>query len=169
MILIGGIFRSFDLVFMFLLQAMLVGFFFGLVYSILIKQESLIDLLNKKPILKTALFLSPALVVGFYLWFLPLVAPSLVFRFMPDRIRHEIVSNTVPKFKVGDDIEILQKALPGYLNHIENGSGNISATMENFAFVIQVHSGKIIRLEYGKSQFDIDGTIYGKLQEEPCS
>jgi hypothetical protein len=78
------------------------------------------------------------------------------------------VARTIPKFKVGDEIEPLKKALPGYLDHIENGSGNMSAMMENFAFVIQVNCGKIIRLEYGKSQFDIDGTIYGKLQENPC-
>mgnify|MGYP000459627617 FL=1 len=87
---------------------------------------------------------------------------------MTDEVRQKIVTKTIPKFKVGDEFEPLKNALPGYLDHIQNGSGNMSATMGNFAFVIQVNCGKIIRLEYGQSQSDIDGTIYGKLQEEPC-
>lgn len=167
-IIVGGIFRSFELILMFLPQAVLVGLFFGLAYSFLIKQEKLIDLLNQRPITKTIFFLSPAIILGFFLWFLPLVALNLVYRFMTDEIRHKIVAKTIPKYKVGDEIEPLKNALPGYLDHIENGSGNMSASMENFAFVIQVNCGKIIRLEYGESQFDFDGTIYGKLQEKPC-
>ncbi|WP_421919779.1 hypothetical protein [Marinifilum sp.] len=168
-IIVGGIFRSFELVTMFLLQAILVGFFFGLAYSLLIRNQNLIELLNRRPLTKTIFILSPAIILGFFLWLLPLLAPSLVYRFMTDEIRQEIVAKTIPKYKVGDEIEPLKRALPGYLDHIENGSGNMSASMENFAFVIQVNCGKIIRLEYGKSQFDIDGTIYGKLQEEnPC-
>ena len=167
-IIVGGLFRSFELVTMFLPQAILVGLFFGLAYSILIKSERLIDLLYKRPITKTIIFLSPLLVLGFFFWFLPLIAPNLVYRFMTDQVREEIVSKTIPKFKVGDEIEPLKKALPGYLDHIKNGSGNMSAIIENFAFVIQVNCGKIIRLEYGQSQFDIDGTVYGKLQEKPC-
>lgn len=167
-VIVGGIFQSLELVGMFLPQAILVGLFFGLAYSFLIKSARLIELLNKKPITKTLFFLSPIMVLGFFLWLLPLIAPNLVYRFMTDEIRQNIVARIIPKFKVGDEIEPLKKALPGYLDHIENGSGNMSAIMENFAFVIQVNCGKIIRLEYGKSQFDIDGTIYGKLQEHPC-
>ena len=96
------------------------------------------------------------------------MAPSLVFRYMPDEIRYKIIARTIPKFKVGDDIERLKNALPGYLDHLNIESGNISETMENFGFVLQVHCSKIIRLEYGKDQKDYDGTIYGKLQEKPC-
>ena len=40
-IIVGGIFRSFELVTMFLLQAILVGLFFGLSYSLLIKNQKL--------------------------------------------------------------------------------------------------------------------------------
>lgn len=167
-IIVGGIFRSFELVIMFLPQAILVGLFFGLSYSLLIKNQKLIGLLNQRPLTKTIFFLSPIIILGFFLWFLPLVAPSLVYRYMTDEVRQKIVTKTIPKFKVGDEIEPLKNALPGYLDHIQNGSGNMSATMEDFAFVIQVNCGKIIRLEYGQSQFDIDGTIYGKLQEKPC-
>lgn len=167
-VIVGGIFQSLELVGMFLPQAILVGFFFGLTYSFLIRSARIIELLNKRPITKTLFFLSPVMVLGFFLWLLPLIAPNLVYRFMTDEIRQNIVARTIPEFKVGDEIEPLKKALPGYFDHIENGSGNMSATMENFAFVIQVNCGKIIRLEYGKNQFDIDGTIYGKLQENPC-
>ena len=86
---------------------------------------------------------------------------------MPDEIRYKIVARTIPKYKVGDDFEPLKSALPGYLDDIDNGSGNMSASMENFAFVLQVNCDKIIRLEYGKDPSDFDNTIYGKLQEKP--
>jgi len=87
---------------------------------------------------------------------------------MPDEIRDRIIRQTIPKFKVGDNFKPLKKSLPGYLDNINDGSGNMMATMENFAFVLQVNSDKIIRLEYGKNQNEIDGTIYGKLQEQSC-
>ncbi|TVZ59232.1 hypothetical protein NA63_1759 [Flavobacteriaceae bacterium MAR_2010_105] len=168
LIIIGGIFRSLELVIMFLPQALLTGLIFGLTYSLLIKSEKLIYLLNEKLVVKVIFFLSPLFVLVIFLWLLPFIVPSIVYRFMPDEIRQQIVTKTIPKFKVGDDIELLKNALPGYLDHIENGSGNMSASMENFSFVLQVNCGKIIRLEYGESQNDIDGAIYGKLQENPC-
>jgi len=87
---------------------------------------------------------------------------------MPDEIRSKIVSRTIPKYKVGDKFEPLKNSLPGYLDHIDNGSGNMSASMENFAFVLQVNCDKIIRLAYGKYPTDFDNTIYGKLQDQPC-
>ena len=87
---------------------------------------------------------------------------------MPDEIRDKIVAQTIPKYKVGDNFEPLKNSLPGYLGHIDNGTGNMSASMENFAFVLQVNCDKIIRLEYGKNPLNFDNTIYGKLQEKPC-
>jgi hypothetical protein len=167
-IIVGGLFRSLDLVVMFMPLALLTGFIFGVAYSQLIQSDKLVDFLVRRPIAKTIFFLSPALILFFFLWVLPTIAPSLVFRYMPDEIRYKIVSQTIPKFKVGDDFEPLKNSLPGYLDHINNGSGNMSATMEDFGFVLQVHCNKIIRLEYGNDQNDIDGTIYGKLQEKPC-
>jgi hypothetical protein len=167
-IILGGIFQSFDLIIMFLPQASLSGFLFGVAYSLFSKSERLIGLLNRRPIAKLMFFLSPLMILGLFLGLLPLIAPKSVYRFMTDGIRQDIVARTIPKFKVGDDIEPLRKALPGYLDHIQNGKGNMSATMKNFAFVIQVNCGKIIRLEYGKNASDIDGTIYGRLQEIPC-
>ncbi|MFT3935932.1 MAG: hypothetical protein QM726_20045 [Chitinophagaceae bacterium] len=167
-IIVGGLFRSFDLIVMFMPLALLTGFVFGLAYSTIIKSERLIDFLIKKPFFKIIFFLSPAIILFFFLWVMPAIFPSLMFRFMPDEIRDKIVARTIPKYKVGDKFEPLKNSPPGYLDHIDNGSGNMSASMENFAFVLQVNCDKIIRLEYGKSPTDFDNTIYGKLQEKPC-
>lgn len=168
-ILVGGIFRSFDLVIMFLPLATLIGLFFGLTYSLLIKSDKLVDLLFKRPSTKIIFFLSPAIFLFIYLWLLPTIAPAAMFRFTTDEVRTKIIRQTIPEFKVGDNIEPLKNSLPGYLDHITNGKGNMSASMEDFAFVIQVNCGKIIRLEYGNDQKDFDGNIYGKLEEQPCN
>lgn len=167
-IIVGGLFRSLDLVIMFMPLALLTGCIFGVAYSQLIRSEKLVDYLVRRPLAKFIFFLSPAIILFFFLWLLPTTAPSLVFRYMPDEIRYKIVSRTIPKYKVGDDFEPLKNSLPGYLDHIDNGVGNMSATMENFGFVLQVNCNRIIRIEYGKDQNDYDGTIYGKLQEKPC-
>ncbi|MCO5238288.1 MAG: hypothetical protein M9933_18685 [Chitinophagaceae bacterium] len=167
-IIVGGLFRSLDLVIMFLPLALLTGLLFGLSYSLLIKYDRLVDFIYKKPFVKIILFLSPAIILFFFLWVLPTVAPSFAFRYTTDENREKIIAQTIPKFKVGDDIEPLQNALPGYLDHIVDGRGNMSASMGRFAFVLQVNCGKIIRLEYGKNPTDFDNTIYGKLQDQPC-
>ncbi len=91
-----------------------------------------------------------------------------MFRYVTDEIRDRIIAEIIPTFKVGDDVERLKESLPGYFDHIQNGRGNMSATMDGFGFVLQAHCGKIIRLEYGKYPSDYDGTIHGKLQEQPC-
>lgn len=167
-IIVGGLFQSIELVMMFLPLALLTGLIFGLAYSLFIKSNRLIDFLNRRPIFKVAFILYPAIILFFFLWMLPMIAPSLVFRYMPDQIQDKIIARTIPKFKVGDDIESLKNSLPGYLDNIENGKGNMMASMEDFAFVLQVNCGKIIRLEYGKNPSDFDNTIYGKLEEKPC-
>lgn len=167
-LIVGVLFRSLDLVIKFMLLAFLTGLIFGFTYSLLIKSEKIVGLLVRRPLIKAVLIFSPVIVLFFFLWFLPTIVPSLVFRYMPDEIRYKIVARTIPQFKVGEDFELLKNALPGFLDHIDNGSGNMSATMENFGFVLQVHCSKIIRLEYGKDKNDYDGTIYGKLQEKSC-
>ena len=168
-ILVGRIFRSLDLVIMFLPLAAFIGLFFGLAYSLLIKSDKLVDLLFKRPSVKIIFFLSPAIFLFIYLWLLPTIAPATMFRFTTDEVRTKIIRQTIPKFKVVDNIEPLKNSLPGYLDHITNGKGNMSASMEAFAFVIQVNCGIIIRLEYGNDQKDFDGNIYGKLEEQPCN
>jgi len=167
-IIIGGLFQSIELVMMFLPLALLTGLIFGLTYSLFIRSNKLVDFLNKRPIFKVIFILYPAIILFFFLWVLPMLTPSLVFRYMPDQIQDKIIARTIPKFKVGDDIEPLKNSLPGYLDHIQNGKGNMMASMEDFAFVLQVNCGKIIRLEYGKNPSDFDNTIYGKLEDQPC-
>lgn len=167
-IIVGALFQSMELVMMFLPWALFTGLIFGLAYSWLTRSNKLIDFLNRRPVFKIVSFLSPAIILVFFLWVLPMVAPSLVFRYMPDEIQDKIIARTIPKFKVGDDIQRLKNSLPGYLNHIQNGKGNMMASMENFAFVLQVNCGKIIRLEYGKNSSGFDNTIYGKLEEQGC-
>ena len=166
-IIVGGLFRNSDLVVMFLPLALLTGLIFGLSYSLLIRSDKLVAFLIKRPISKVVFFLSPPIILFIFLWVMPTIAPSLMFRFMPDEIRDKIVALTITKYKVGDNFEPLKNSLPGYLDHIGNGSGNMSASMENFAFVLQVNCDKIIRLEYGKYPTDFDNTIYGKLKEKP--
>jgi len=83
---------------------------------------------------------------------------------MPDEIQYKIIERTIPKFKVGDDFEPLREALPGYF---DNSNGNRAATLSDFAYVIQVNCGKIIRLQYSKDR-EIEMTIYGRLNEKPC-
>jgi hypothetical protein len=167
-LIVGGIFQSLDLVLMFMPLAILTGVLFGIAYSQLIRSVPLIDFLFRRPAYKGLFFLSPVIILITFLWLLPTVAPSLAFRYMPDEIQSKIIARTIPQYNVGDNFEPLSNSLPGYLDHIDNGSGNMSASMEDFSFVLQVNCNKIIRLEYGKSQSDFDATIYGKLQEQPC-
>ena len=54
-IIVGGLFRSLELVFMFMPLAALTGFLFGLTYSLLIQSDKIVDLLYKKPFTKILL------------------------------------------------------------------------------------------------------------------
>jgi hypothetical protein len=165
-IIVGSLF-GFDLAVMFMPLALLTGVIFGLSYSLFIRSDNLILVLSQRPYLKIVLFISPAIILFFFLWVLPTIGPSLVFRYMTDEIRNKIVDNTIQKYKVGDDFNQLNHALPGYFEGFENGSGNVSEETENFGFVLQVNCNKIIRIVYGNPK-DVDMTIYGKLQDKPC-
>lgn len=166
-VIVGSLFRSFDLVIMFMPLALLTGVIFGLSYSLFIKSDKFILALNKRPYLKIFFFISPAIILFLFLWVLPTIAPSIAFRYMPDEIRYKIVSETIPKYKTGDDFIKLKHALPGYFGNFDDGPGNMSATFGNFGFVLQVNCNKIIRIEYGNPK-EIDMTIYGKLHDSPC-
>ncbi|RZK39763.1 MAG: hypothetical protein EOO90_17455 [Pedobacter sp.] len=163
-ILVGSIISiSIDI---FIALAFLAGVIFGLSYSICIRADKLLMFLHKRPYRKALFLLSPMTILFLFLWLLPTVAPSIAFRFMPDEIRAEIVSETIPKYKVGDGFEHLRNSLPRYFDNI-NTSGNTARTMEQFAFVLQVQCGKIIRLEWARNH-KIDLTIDGKLHDKPC-
>ncbi|WP_203296775.1 hypothetical protein [Luteirhabdus pelagi] len=167
-VIIGSMFQSFELLLIFLPQALFVGLIFGIVFIGLINSKRIADFLYKKPLTKTLFFFSPVILISLFLYIIPMIAPSLVFRFVPNPVRTKIIANTIPKYKVGDDVEQLKNELPGYLAHIKNGSGNMFATMENFAFVLQANCGKIVRLEYSENHLDFDNTIYGSISEKPC-
>jgi hypothetical protein len=149
-IFIGGIFRDVELVFKFLYLAALTGGLFGLIYIILIKNEKVVMVLSTKFIARLLCFLSPVIILGFFLWLLPNIFPSYVFRFMPDAIKNDIVIKTIPKYKVGDNFTDLEDALPGYF---EGGLGynhEGSEFMPGFEFEFQVKDGKITKLDYSK-------------------
>lgn len=142
--------------------AAMVGYSFGLIYVLLIKSEVFNRFINAKT-LNRLIVLYPFVFLVCFLWVFPAVTPSLAFRYMPDEIQREIVEGTIPKFKVGDDFEDLQKSLPGYFDHIKNGSGNLAVqSEEGFSFVIQIKNNKIIRLEHSKQEKP-DFTIYPLL------
>ncbi len=118
-IIVGGLFRDIELVWMFMPLAALTGFLFGLTYSLIIRSDKIVDILYKKPFTKTIFFFSPILILLYFLWLLPIIAPTLVFCYTTDEVRTNIIRKTIPKFKVGDDFESLKKALPDYLDHIK--------------------------------------------------
>lgn len=163
-ILVGSLFGS--SIIMFIPQALFTGIIFGLSYSQLIRAYKLHNFLYRSRLVKVVFLLSPTTILFLYLWLLPTLAPSIAFRYMPDEIRSKIVSETIPKFKVGDDFEDLRNSLPSYFDYI-GVSGNTAQTMEHFAFVLQVQCGKIIRLEWARDH-NIDLTIDGKLHDKPC-
>jgi hypothetical protein len=165
-IIVGGLF-GFDLAVIFLPLALLTGVIFGLSYSLFIRSDKLILVLTQRPYVKIFFFISPVVILFFFLWVLPTIAPSLVFRYMPEEIRNKIVNDTIQKYKVGDDFNQLDHALPGYFEAFENGSGGVTEESGNFGFVLQVNCNKIIRIVYGNPK-DVDLTIYGKLQDKPC-
>jgi len=139
--------------------AAVVGYSFGLIYVLLIKSERFNRFINAR-ILNRLIVLYPFVFLVCFLWIFPNVTPSLAFRFMPDSIQRDIVGKTIPKFKVGDDFEDLQKSLPSYFDHIENGNGNLAIqSEEGFSFVVQIKNNKIIRLEHS-NQEKPDLTIY---------
>lgn len=167
LILIGWLFLKSGFLVVFF-TAGIVGFTFGLAYSLLIQSEGIQNLFRKNEIWRLSVISYPLIFSFLFFWVLPRTSPSIAFRIMPDEIQGKIIARTIPKFKVGDHIDLLLNALPGYLEHLDDGSGNSSASIKGFAYVIQVHCNKIIRLEYGENQNDFDSTIYGNVQNEPC-
>lgn len=142
--------------------AAVVGFSFGLIYVILIKNERFSGFFSGR-VLNRFFLLYPFIFIVLFLWVFPTIMPSWAFRFMPDKTRSEIIEQTIPQFKVGDKFGALQRSLPGYFDFIENGNGNHFAQVGGFSFVIEVKNNKIIRLEHSK-QDNPDFTIYGNTK-----
>jgi hypothetical protein len=93
----------------------------------------------------------PLIFLFIYLFAYPKLFPSHAYKFVPDYIREDIIIRTIPKFKVGDNIALLQKALPGEFV-FDNCRGGRTSYLEGFQFVIEVNCCKIVRLEYGIRQ-----------------
>lgn len=115
-ILVGGLFRDYEFVIMFMPLALSIGLIFGLTYSTLIANDRIINLLNDKPAIKLISFLSPVFFLIFFLWLLPTIMPSVVYRYMPNYIQDKIFVNTIVKYKVGDSFEKLKNEVPGYFD-----------------------------------------------------
>jgi len=115
-ILVGGLFRDFDLVVTFVPLALSIGLFFGLTYSTLIANDRIVNMLNDKPALKLISFLSPVLILTIFLWLLPALFPNFVYRFMPDEIQDKIFVKTIVKYKIGDSFEKLSDEVPGHFD-----------------------------------------------------
>lgn len=101
----------------FLTFAIVVGIIFGLTYILLIRSNKLINKLIYSPALKILFILSPAFFISFFLWLLPIIVPSVVYRFMPDEIQRKIFLKAISKLKVGDSYLKLEKAIPGYFDN----------------------------------------------------
>ena len=143
------------------IDAFACGLIFGLTFHYLwnkkrteLKQKHLIPI-----------FTLPILFLFVYLFAFPKLFPAYAYNTVPQYIRHEILKNTIPKFKVGDGIAELQKALPGEFE-FEECYGNRGAMLENFQYVIEVNCCKIVRIEYGPRQ-KTGYTMGGK--RKPCS
>jgi hypothetical protein len=146
-ILVGGLFRDFDLVVMFMLLALSIGLFFGLTYSTLIANDRIVNLLNYKPPLKLFSFLSPVLILTFFLWLLPTLFPSVVYRFMPDEIQDKIFVKTIVKYKVGDSFTKLETSVPGHFDDwVLNGNGGVNSSGPLIDYDLQVRNDTITKL-----------------------
>jgi hypothetical protein len=146
-ILVGGLFRDFDVVVMFMPLALSIGLFFGLTYSTLIASDRIVSLLNDKPAFKLISFLSPVLILSFFLWLLPTVLPSFVYRFMPDEIQDKIFIRTIVKYKVGDSFTPLENSVPGHFDDwVLNGNGGVSSSGSLIDYDLQVRNDTITKL-----------------------
>ncbi len=166
MILIGWAFLKTDFSVVFCIPAV-VGFSFGLTYIPLIRNQNVVTFFNGKLLPRLTTLFYPIFFLWIFFFAFPKLFPSKAFRFMPNEIQNKIVMETIPKFKVGDNFQSLNTALPGYFESFQNGSGNMSSSFDDFAFVIQVNCDKIIRLVYGNGD-KTDLTIYGDLQNKTC-
>ena len=146
-LLVGGLFQSIDLLLSFLIWAIIIGVLFGFTYSTLISSKTLLALLNKKPFLKIFSPLSPIIFLAFFLWLLPTLFPSLLFRFMPDEIQNQIVLRTLPKFRKGDKFSKLENSLPGYFDEwVLDGNGGVSSSGPLLDYELNVKNDTIQKL-----------------------
>ena len=160
-ILIGWGFLMSDNFYGVFLDAFVYGLIFGLTFHLIWnKKRNELKQIHLIPILTLPIFF-----LFIYLFAFPKLFPSIAYNAVPQYVRHDILKNTIPKFKVGDDLSELQKALPGEFE-FENCYGNRGASLENFQYVIEVNCCKIVRIEFG-ARDNVGYTMGGK--RKPCS
>jgi len=160
-ILIGWLFLMSDNFYGVFIDAFVCGLIFGLTFHLIWnKKRSELKQIHLIPIL-----ILPIFFLFIYLFAFPKLLPSIAYNAVPQYVRHAILKNTIPKFKVGDDLTELQKALPGEFE-FDDCYGNSGAMLENFQYVIEVNCCKITRIEYGPRQ-KTGYTMGGK--RKPCS
>ncbi|WOD43088.1 hypothetical protein [Hwangdonia lutea] len=159
-ILIGWGFLISDNFYGVFLDAFVFGLIFGLTFHLIWnKKQKAFKQMHLIPILTL-----PILFLFIYLFAFPKLFPSMAYNVVPQYLRHDILKNTIPKFKVGDDLSELQKALPGEFE-FEKCFGSRGAVLNNFQFVIEVNCCKIVRIEFGPRQ-KTGYTMGGK--RKPC-
>ncbi|WP_396633307.1 hypothetical protein [Maribacter sp. R86514] len=145
-ILIGWLFLQSDFSGVFL-DALVCGLIFGFSFHTMwTKKRTDFKQFHLIPILIT-----PFVFLLIYLFAFPKFLPSIAYKFVPKNIQHDILVNTIPKFKVGDDLADLQSALPGEFE-FDDCYGNRGAILNEFQYVIEVNCCKIVRIEYGPRQ-----------------
>ena len=151
-ILIGGLFQDWKIVIMFLPLAFLCGLLFVIPYLVMIRSDNIIWLLIKKPVVKLFMIISPAIFLTFFLIVLPLIIPSIVFRYMPDEIQSKILIRTLAKMKVGDSFSKLDNSLPYYFNSHSQEEQNTPANFSSggsgpfYEYEIEVKNDTIFKL-----------------------
>nr|WP_298994638.1 hypothetical protein [uncultured Polaribacter sp.] len=129
------------------LDAFVCGLIFGLTFHLIWnKKREKLKQIHLIPILTL-----PFIFLFIYLFAFPKLLPSYAYNTVPQYIKHDILRNTIPKFKVGDELSELQQALPGEFD-FENCYGSRGASLEKFQYVIEVNCCKIVRIEYGPRQ-----------------
>jgi len=160
-ILIGWIFLISNNFLGVFIDAFVGGIIFGLTFHYLWNNKRT----ELKQIHLIPIFTLPILFLTIYLFAFPKILPSYAYNVVPQYVQQNILKNTIPKFKVGDELSELQKALPGEFE-FDDCYGSSSAMLENFQYVIEVNCCKIVRIEYGPRQQN-GYTMGGKIK--PCS
>ncbi len=141
-ILIGWIFLNSYFIGVFF-DAFFYGLIFGFTYHKIANQN--LSLALKDFIILLSI---PIFIFCIYLIIIPKLFPSFAFKIVPKETQNEIVKETLPKFKIGDNFNDLKNALPGYFNDIDCNYST-SALMEDYQYSLVIENCKISKIEYG--------------------
>jgi hypothetical protein len=117
--------------------------------------------------IKVMILLLPLIFLSLYLYLAPLLVPSYIFKYAPQFVREDILEKTIPKFKVGDNYEDLEKSLPGYFR-VDDCKGSMGAQLEKFQFGIDINCCKIVSINHGPRTNE-GFTIGGDILRKPCN